>query len=138
MGERNSKKDKTYDQAEAMQQKAVRFLRDVVGDAEKADEIESLSVSEYADRKGLVLQNPTTPSQRSRGKMTEPTKAELLDDLDATDGILDDIWAQVIANDEGEVEEGDALENIADLLNELDPERFPYDEEEEGEQEEAA
>ena len=41
-GHMASSKEKTFEQAAAMQEKAVRFLRDVVGDDEKADEIESL------------------------------------------------------------------------------------------------
>ena len=53
-----SKKEKTYEQAAAMQRKAVEFLRDLVKDEDKADEIEGLSVDEYAARKGLVLINP--------------------------------------------------------------------------------
>src|SRR5947209_3184981 len=69
-----SKKEKTIDQAAAMQEKAIRFLRDVVGDDDKADEIEGLTVSEYADRKGLTLINPAphsnvTPLKRSKSTM---------------------------------------------------------------------
>lgn len=44
-------KTKTLDQMTAMQRKAVRFLRDVIGDQDKANEIESLSSAEYAERK---------------------------------------------------------------------------------------
>lgn len=52
-------KSKTREQLERLQDKAVRFLRDVVGDDDKADEIEGLSVEEYADRKRIHLANPT-------------------------------------------------------------------------------
>jgi len=48
------------EQAEKRQAKAVSFLRDVADDPDKADEIEELSVDEYAQRKGFELtKNPT-------------------------------------------------------------------------------
>ena len=52
----------TEAQVEAKQDKAVRFLRDVVGDDEKADEIEGLSVAEYAERKRIRMGNPKPTS----------------------------------------------------------------------------
>jgi len=51
-------KQKTLDQVERMQAKAVRFLRDVVGDEDKASEIEGLSPQEYAERKRVTISNP--------------------------------------------------------------------------------
>jgi hypothetical protein len=50
-------KTKTREQLEKMQDKAVRFLRDVVGDSDKADEIDSMSPEEYADKKRIHLVN---------------------------------------------------------------------------------
>ena len=50
-------KTKTREQLEKMQTKAVRFLRDVVGDSEKADEIDDMSPEEYADKKRIHLVN---------------------------------------------------------------------------------
>lgn len=51
---------KTYtpEQVAAKQDKAVRFLRDVAGDDDKADEIEALSLEEYAEREKLHM-NPS-------------------------------------------------------------------------------
>jgi len=51
-------KNRTQAQAASAQKKAVNFLQNVVGDAAKADEIEALTVGEYAARKGFVLTNP--------------------------------------------------------------------------------
>lgn len=48
------------DRVQAMQEKAVRFQRDVVGNDDPADEIEGLSVAEYADRKKISVENPGT------------------------------------------------------------------------------
>ena len=47
----------TYAQVEARKEKAVRFLRDVVGDDDRADEVEDESVEDYATRKRLVIEN---------------------------------------------------------------------------------
>ena len=76
---KNATKTVTEEQLEAKQAKAVRFLRDVVGDEEKADEIESLSPSEYAERKHLTV-NPKSGKRDSgnkkRGKRNPDETAE--------------------------------------------------------------
>jgi hypothetical protein len=72
-------KERTYEQAAAMQQKAVKFLRDLIKDEDKANEIEGLSVGEYADRKGLVLINPARGVAMSR----DETPASLVHEVDA-------------------------------------------------------
>jgi len=51
-------KIKTREQVEKMQAKAVKFLRDVVKDDDKADEIEALSLDDYAAKKKVTLANP--------------------------------------------------------------------------------
>jgi|GEM_PF-4682380 len=59
---RNPRKKKVLspEQVEERQAKAVRFLRNVKDDSDLADEIEDLSVREYAERKGFELSdNPT-------------------------------------------------------------------------------
>jgi len=56
-GKSSNPKAKTREQLEKMQDKAVRFLRDVVGDSDKADEIDSMSPEEYADKKRIHLVN---------------------------------------------------------------------------------
>ena len=56
----------TYDQVATRQQKAGQFLRDVVGDDDRADEVENESVEDYADRKGLVIANAAERTQRRK------------------------------------------------------------------------
>jgi hypothetical protein len=137
-----SKKDKTYEQAEAMQAKAARFLRDVVGDEDKANEIEGLSVEEYADRKGLRLMNPApdrtksqTRSKKTMAANSDPrTKDQILESEQMLLSLLDDIWNEgVIANDKDEIDAEEAVDVISDLLNEFDADRFPVEEEDEDE-----
>lgn len=70
-------KSKTREAVEKMQAKAVRFLRDVVGDDEKAEEIGDLSLEEYADRKRVHLVNP------HHGRKAKPKKKNALPLVDA-------------------------------------------------------
>lgn len=56
-----------------MQRKAVRFVADVLGDAEKADEIEELSPEEYAERKRIRI----NPTKEKTIMPAGPTKPEL-------------------------------------------------------------
>lgn len=60
------KKPLTREQVEKRQVKAVRFAAAVLEDDDLADELESLSPQEYAERKGLLMTNPTR-------KRREPT-----------------------------------------------------------------
>ena len=55
----NPHQQKPLTRAEAQRRKdqAVQFTRNVVGDPDLADEIESLSLENYADRKGFTLEN---------------------------------------------------------------------------------
>jgi len=56
--ERDNPKSKTREQVEKAQAKAVKFLRDVAKDDDKADEIAGMSVEEYAEKKHWTISNP--------------------------------------------------------------------------------
>lgn len=71
------------EQVEKRQEKAVRFLRDVVGDDEFADEIEGLSTEEYAERKKITLANP----QRSDREIIEHALSQLPDQASHEDRV---------------------------------------------------
>ena len=87
----------TYDQVEARKEKAVRFLRDVVQDYDRADEVEDESVEDYADRKRLVIENTATQvypnSKRRTTNMATNgngiTKSDLQDCIDEAKEILE-------------------------------------------------
>jgi hypothetical protein len=69
---RKNREAKTYtpDQVAAKQDKAVRFLRDVVGNDDRADDIEDMSLSEYAEHKRIQMaQNRRQKGVGSRQKM---------------------------------------------------------------------
>ena len=57
----------TFDEVEARKTKAINFLRNVVGDDDRADEVEDESVEDYAALKGWV-----TKKQHSRGEHQWP------------------------------------------------------------------
>jgi hypothetical protein len=88
------RKTRTLEEIERMQSKAVRFLRGVVGDSDKADEFEAMSPEEYAEHKRItILDNPTTVITKRSNIMAAvagTTKAELEQALDSIEEILDD------------------------------------------------
>jgi hypothetical protein len=64
----------TRDQLEARKEKAMRFTRDVLGDPDRAEEIEGESLESYADRRKIQIINP----KRRKGIMARGrTKADL-------------------------------------------------------------
>jgi ABC-type phosphate transport system auxiliary subunit len=76
---------KTYtaDQVERKQAKAVQFLRDVVGDDDKADEFEDMDLDEYAEHKGIEIVNSEKRSPKTMaGNGNGRTKQDLLDEID--------------------------------------------------------
>ncbi len=138
-------KEKTKQQAAATQDKAVRFLRDVVGDNAKANEIEGLTVSQYAERKGLLLVNPAPKSKPknvtgSEKKMSANLKEKLVDveneaddldgDLQEAHETMDDAWNAIVDCDKSMSKEEllGAIEAACEALNDYDSERFPVDE----------
>ena len=48
----------TRNQIESRKEKAVRFVRDVLGDSDRADEIESESTDAYAARRRIAISIP--------------------------------------------------------------------------------
>lgn len=66
---------RTLQQVEAMHAKAVRFAENVLQDGDLADELDSLSTEEYADRKGVRIM--TNPKKERSESMALPTRAAL-------------------------------------------------------------
>ena len=52
-------KSLTREQLQGRKDKAVRFVRDVIGDSERAGEIQSESLEDYAARRRIQIENPT-------------------------------------------------------------------------------
>jgi hypothetical protein len=108
----------TYDQVEARKEKAVRFLRDVVGDDDRADEVEDESVEDYADRKNLTIKNTATRVTRNAGRRTNDmangdTKADLQDAIDQATQILSDAYTPESSREDLAAAVGDALDALS-------------------------
>jgi hypothetical protein len=73
-------KQATYEQVAAKKDKAVQFLRDVVGDDDRADDFDDMSVSAYAEKKNIQIVNVGRSSIMASGNGR--TKDELLDEID--------------------------------------------------------
>ena len=67
-------KQLTRSQLESRKEKAVRFVRDVLGDPDRAEEIAEEPLEHYAERRKIQI---TNPSKRRNGIMA--TKQELED-----------------------------------------------------------
>ncbi|HEV2388671.1 MAG TPA: hypothetical protein VGS20_15615 [Candidatus Acidoferrales bacterium] len=63
-------KSKTVQQLERLKDKAVQFLRDVVGDDDRADTMDDMTVEEYADKKHVHL--VPNSSGKTRNKLRTP------------------------------------------------------------------
>jgi hypothetical protein len=133
-------KEKTTDQVAAVQAKAVRFLRDVVGDENKADEIEGLTVLEYAERKNFRIVNPASPSTKRKSNSNKRgdrmddvrTKADLIEENNELSALIGDIW-DVVVDLDGSSSKSDlhvGAEDIAEMLNEFDPDSFVIEDDE--------
>jgi hypothetical protein len=81
------------DQVADRQEKAVRFAREVLGNDELADELEELTVEEYAERKGFQLNNPNRKGVRKmrNANSVSERRDELADRVDAIEKELDKI-----------------------------------------------
>jgi len=97
----------TRKQLESRKAKAVRFTRDVLGDDDRASEIEDESLENYAERKRIQISNP-----RGAKHMAVPTRRELVERIKELESENEDLQGQ--------------LDEIADIV-------APEEDEEEGE-----
>jgi hypothetical protein len=72
----------TPKQLEARKEKAVRFVRDVLENDDRASEIEDESLEDYAERRRLEITNPRRRRTHMPRVSTGPTKADLQVTLD--------------------------------------------------------
>jgi hypothetical protein len=86
----------TSEQVQSRKDKAVRFTRDVLGDPDRADEIEDESLEDYAERRGFTITNPGKENRNMATKQElveqvrelEEENQELQDQLDAIADIV--------------------------------------------------
>jgi len=99
----------TREQAQARKDAAVRFAENVLGDSDKADDIESEGLDDWVERKRITLiDNPRRNSSMANGNGDPRTKAELLDEIDQLQQENQDLQ--------------DALDAVADIVTGGPPE----------------
>ncbi len=98
----------TREQVQGRKGKAVRFVRDVLQDDDRADEIEDESLEHYAERRHIKLLNPEVRYMATKQELQERIQ-ELEQENEELQSQLDEI-ADIVAppdeddqeNDEGE------------------------------------
>ena len=112
-------KQVTHEQAERKKAQAVTLM-DRIGDTDRADEFDGMSVDEYAEHRGLQIANP----RRKERKQTMATKAELQDQLDSINEVLNGAYTPEASREDIAAAVGEAL----DILNGEDDEDTEEDE----------
>ena len=79
----------TREQLESRKAQAVRFVRDVLEDDERADEIEDESLEDYAERRRIQIVNP-----KGARKMAQPNRRELLDRIEELEAENEDLQSR--------------------------------------------
>lgn len=101
----------TRDQLTSRKDKAVRFVRDVLDDPDRAEEIEDESLDDYAIRRGIQILNPRTRKMaiakrvQSRQELQDRI-SELEEENETLQDQLDQI-TDIVAPMENEEEEED-------------------------------
>ena len=122
-------KSKTFDQMERMKDKAAQFVRDVLGDDDRAQEIEDESVESYSDRKRIeIVDNP----QRKNAPMATETKAELVETLNQAGEKVAELLNPILTREQ--LVEG--LQELDEMINGEEEEEDEEDESEESDDEE--
>ena len=102
-------KQVTREQAERKKKQAAAFM-ERIGEDDRADEFDDMSVEEYAEHRGLEL--ASNPNRKAR-KRTMPTKSELQEQVDSAVAILNEAYTPESTREELAAAVGEAL----DILN---------------------
>ena len=101
-------KQVTREQADRKKAQAVALM-ERIGDTDRADEFDDMSVDEYAEHRGLQVANP----KRKEKKQTMATKAELQEQLDSINEVLNGAYTPEASREDIAAAVGEAL----DILN---------------------
>jgi hypothetical protein len=100
----------TRDQAETAKKRAFSFLRNVLQDDDRADEVENESVDEWAEETGRTITNP----EKRRNLMANgATKADLQDTIDQIGDIVVDALDPTLTREDVVAK----LQEIDELIN---------------------
>jgi len=85
------KKVMTVEQAETSRNRGIRFVRDVLEDEDRADELEDESLDNWAARKGVeIVEKVNNPKLKTKEKNKMPTKQQLEDRVAELESELDE------------------------------------------------
>ena len=127
-------KQVTREQAERKKQQAATFM-ERIGEDDRADEFDDMSVEEYAEHRGFEL--IANPNRKVRKKtMAAGTKAELSDAIDEAVDVLNEAYTPEATREVLAAAVGEAL----DILNgedesDADEDESDLDEDSEGDEE---
>jgi hypothetical protein len=118
------KKQQTYEQVSAKKDKAAQFLRDVVGDDDKASDVEDMNVEDYADSRGVTITNPRRQAMANGNggdgdsdyDFDSWTKADCIDTLGQVVDIADQAFDPMSSREDM----AQALSDILDALSDGD------------------
>ena len=114
-------KQLTRDQVESRKEKAERFVRNVLGDEDRAEQIAEESIDDYAARRRFQITNPprrnAIMAKRSNSG-TGPTKQDLLD--------------QIADLQQENADLNDQLDAISDILDPADADSDDADQDDDG------
>ena len=102
----------TREQAERKKSQAAAFM-ERIGEDDRADEFDDMSVDEYAEHRGLQIANPKRKARKTTMAGAGPSKTELQDAIDSAVGVLDEAYAPEATREELATAIGQAL----DILN---------------------
>ena len=103
----------TLEQVQSRKDRAVRFVRDVLAEPDRASEIEDEDLESYAARRKLHVQNPKR-KERNMASLRQQVD-DLQEVLDQVESVLEDGY-QVTATRE------ELAETISDALSLISPE----------------
>jgi hypothetical protein len=98
----------TREQAERKKQQAAAFM-ERIGEDDRADEFDEMSVDEYAEHRGLKIANP----RRKARKTNMATKSELQEMVDNVAAVLNEVYTPETTREDLAAAVGEAL----DILN---------------------
>lgn len=112
----------TREQVESRKRQAVRFVRDVVGDPDRADEIADESLEDYAARRKIQISNPSRKERIMAKRKSAPSYNDLVDRINELEGELEDVEEErdALAEQVEQIEEVLGVEEVEEVEEEDD------------------
>jgi hypothetical protein len=105
-------KQVTREQAERKKAQAAAFM-ERIGESDRADEFDDMSVDEYAEHRGLQIANPQRKARKTNMAAAGPSKAELQETIDDAAEALNNAYTPEASREDLAAAVGEAL----DILN---------------------